>query len=185
MDKFGMDSLDAEPNHLLLKTNIKFMQNKYKKDVFHSIMDEVIQELVCTFPKEEPEVLLNVDILDTHLVVNSVVDGRMLKFDLNINNNNVIFNVTPEQAKHGVTVDICVSNHKIPVRISKAETGKSDDLHNYVMQFLQWYFLILTFKYAIKEGDSERTNMTLKFCIQCSSVIPFCQSTLKNALTTS
>ncbi|OWF38057.1 hypothetical protein KP79_PYT12811 [Mizuhopecten yessoensis] len=33
------------------------------------------------------------------------------------------------------------------------------------MQFLQWYFLILTFKDAIKEGDSERTNMTLKFCI--------------------
>ncbi|XP_021339790.1 uncharacterized protein LOC110441009, partial [Mizuhopecten yessoensis] len=157
MDKFGMDSLDAEPKHLHLKTNIKFMQNKYKKDVFHSIMDEVIQELVCTSPKEEHEVLLNVDILDTHLAVNSVVDGRMLKFDLNINNNNVIFNVTPEQAKHGVTVDICLSNHKIPVRIIKSEAGESDDLHNYVMQFLQWYLWILTFTDAIKEIQREQT----------------------------
>lgn len=32
-------------------------------------------------------------------------------------------------------------------------------------QFLQWYFVILTFKDAIKEGDSDRTNITLKFCI--------------------
>lgn len=33
------------------------------------------------------------------------------------------------------------------------------------MQFLQWCFVILTIKDAIKEGDSCRMNIALKFCI--------------------
>lgn len=67
--------------------------------------------------------------------------------------------------KQGVTVN--VSDHRIPVSISLSEhtDEDTDDLQNYVMQFLQWYFVILTIKDAIKEGDSCRMNISLKFCI--------------------
>lgn len=52
MNKFGMETLDAEPQHPLLKNrNIKFMHNKYKEEVFHTIMGEIVEDLICTFPK--------------------------------------------------------------------------------------------------------------------------------------
>lgn len=36
---------------------------------------------------------------------------------------------------------------------------EDDDLRNYVLNFLQWYFLMKTFKDAIKQGDMSRTNI--------------------------
>ncbi|XP_069107278.1 uncharacterized protein [Argopecten irradians] len=165
MHKFGMDSLDAEPKHPLLKTNIKYMHNKQTEDIFEHIISEIIQDLLCIFPKEEPCMLLNVEVLNTSLLVESQWDEGILKFTLRINNNNIIFNVTPEQAKRGQTIDLTVCGKRVPVRVTQTHSKAQDDLYNYVMQFLQWFFIILTFKDAIKEGDSDRTNITLKFCI--------------------
>lgn len=88
----------------------------------------------------------------------------MLKFELVINNQKVLFNVSLEDAQEGVNIELNMLNRRIPVRISINEKDR-DDLQSYVFQFLQWYFVILTFKDAIKEGDSDRTNITLKFCI--------------------
>lgn len=97
--------------------------------------------------------------------MNSTVgEGKMLKFELVINNQKVLFNVSLEDAQEGVNIELNMLNRRIPVRISINEKDR-DDLQSYVFQFLQWYFVILTFKDAIKEGDSDRTNITLKFCI--------------------
>lgn len=97
--------------------------------------------------------------------MNSTVgEGKMLKFELVINNQKVLFNVSLEGAQEGVNIELNMLNRRIPVRISINEKDR-DDLQSYVFQFLQWYFVILTFKDAIKEGDSDRTNITLKFCI--------------------
>uniref|UniRef100_A0A8W8I4B1 DUF6589 domain-containing protein n=1 Tax=Magallana gigas TaxID=29159 RepID=A0A8W8I4B1_MAGGI len=166
MNKFGMETLDAEPQHPLLKNrNIKFMHNKYKEEVFHTIMGEIVEDLICTFPKLEPKVSLNVEIFNSQFTVNSTVgEGKMLKFELVINNQKVLFNVSLEDAQEGVNIELNMLNRRIPVRISINEKDR-DDLQSYVFQFLQWYFVILTFKDAIKEGDSDRTNITLKFCI--------------------
>ena len=43
--------------------------------------------------------------------------------------------------------------------------NEQDDLKNYVMNFLQWYFLLITFDDAIAEGDIQRTNILLKLII--------------------
>lgn len=32
-----------------------------------------------------------------------------------------------------------------------------DDLHNYVFQFMQWYFVVIQIKDLIKEGDIYKT----------------------------
>ena len=40
-----------------------------------------------------------------------------------------------------------------------------DDLYNYVLQFMQWYLLILNFKDTVREGDIYRNNVNFKFCI--------------------
>lgn len=41
----------------------------------------------------------------------------------------------------------------------------SDDLNNYVRNFVQWYYVVLNFKDTIKEGDIYRTNVILKMMI--------------------
>lgn len=110
------------------------------------------------------QIPLLVDILGTRR--NSTLNEKgLLNFQLKINNTQYLFSLTPQQVKQGVTVT--VSNHNIPVSISLSEhtDEDTDDLQNYVMQFLQWYFVILTIKDAIKEGDSCRMNISLKFCI--------------------
>lgn len=79
----------------------------------------------------------------------------MLKFELVINNQKhekVLFNVSLEDAQEGVNIKLNMLNRRIPVRISINKKDR-DDLQSYVFQFLQWYFVILTFKDAIKEGD--------------------------------
>ena len=42
---------------------------------------------------------------------------------------------------------------------------KSDDLHSYVLSFLQYYFVLLNFKDAIAEGDIFRVSNTLKLMV--------------------
>ena len=69
-----------------------------------------------------------------------------------------------KKLKKAMNISIPVANNNIPIRISMKEEN-SDDLYNYVMQFLLWFFIILTLKDHVKEGDSERTNISMKFCI--------------------
>lgn len=40
-----------------------------------------------------------------------------------------------------------------------------DDIHDYVFQFMQWYFVVIQMKDSIKEGDIYRTNIVLKSMI--------------------
>lgn len=160
---FGMKSITDEPQHPLLKKNMKMMHNSKKEEIFSQLLEEIIDKLMLTFPEKIP---LMVDILGTCLVVNSTLNEKgLLNFQLKINNSQFLFSLTPQQVKQGVTVN--VSDHRIPVSISLSEhtDEDTDDLQNYVMQFLQWYFVILTIKDAIKEGDSCRMNISLKFCI--------------------
>lgn len=127
-----------------------------KNDSYLNIFNVSFQEL---------KVSLNVEIFNSQFTVNSTVgEGKMLNFELVINNQKVLFNVSLEGAQEGVNIELNMLNRRIPVRISINEKDR-DDLQSYVFQFLQWYFVILTFKDAIKEGDSDRTNITLKFCI--------------------
>lgn len=92
---------------------------------------------MLTFSEKIP---LMVDILGTRLDVNSTLNEKgLLNFQLKINNTQYLFSLTPQQVKQGVT--LTVSNHNIPVSISLSEhtDEDTDDLQNYVMQFLQWF----------------------------------------------
>ncbi|XP_062576937.1 uncharacterized protein LOC134238840 [Saccostrea cucullata] len=165
---FGMKTLTEEPQHpLLSKKNMKMLHNPKKEEIFSQLLGEIVDKLMLAFP-EKPQFPLTVDILGACVNVNSTINEKgLLNFQLEINNTKYIFRLTPEQVKRGETITLSVSNNEIPVTISQAEPKDedADGLQNYVMQFLQWYFIILTLKDAIKEGDSCRTNITLKFCI--------------------
>ncbi|XP_033729230.1 uncharacterized protein LOC117318339 [Pecten maximus] len=162
---FQMENLSDEPKHPLLSKNMKMRHKADKEKVLSEILEEVVNGLLILFPEKEPDVLLTVDVLGIKHTVNSSIDGRMLKFHLNINNSMFLFNVTPAQVENGVTIDVPLTTVNLPVTISRSTVAASDELNDYITQLLQWYFVLLTFKDSIKEGDTFRTNITLKFCI--------------------
>ncbi|XP_033748132.1 uncharacterized protein LOC117333109 [Pecten maximus] len=174
---FHMDSIEDKPQHPLLTKNVKMMHTKDKERLFSTIMSEIVDSLGQSFPLKDPNIMLNVNVLGTEYPIESVPDGNMLCFALNVNNKRFIFNVTPEEAEKGSTINIPTVHGQIPVKVTTRKM-QSDDLHSYVMQFLQWYFLILSFKDTIKEGDIYRNNINLKFCIP----VFFSHSTLSKYL---
>lgn len=97
-------------------------------------------------------------------------------------------NVVSKVATQTVTVPIQINNHlfHVKVSLSKVKEGckvcengvelyicihkdhrQQNGLHSYVMNYLQWYFLIIQFQDTVHEGDITRTNIILK------TMIPF------------
>ncbi|XP_061190846.1 uncharacterized protein LOC133198962 [Saccostrea echinata] len=163
MNKFNMETMDDEPEHPLCKDNMKMMHNKHKDRIFQTIMGEVMEDLVYIFPKEEPLVKLNIKVNGSNFVVNGTIDGSKLQFELYIGSARFIINVGVMEAKRGTCVMIPTTTGNYLIEISLVT--QEDDLYNYVHQFLQWYFLIISMKDAIKEGDIYRNNVHMKFCI--------------------
>ena len=108
-------------------------------------------------------VKLNVKVSGSTFVVNSKVHGDKLQFELYIGNARFIIDIGAMAARRGTQVMIPTTGGNFLVEISVVT--QDDDLYNYVHQFLQWYFLIISMKDAIKEGDIFRNNVHLKFCI--------------------
>jgi hypothetical protein len=76
-----------------------------------------------------------------------------------------IVNVIHEEAKNGAKIPITTPTGSVmPIEISIMKKPQ-DDLYNYVLQFMQWYLFILSFKDTDREGVIYRNNVNLKFCI--------------------
>ncbi|XP_076090697.1 uncharacterized protein LOC143062794 [Mytilus galloprovincialis] len=163
MQHFEMKDLNDTPKHPKIQKNIKMMHNHHKKELWSTLMNEIVDELVETFPKQATPVKLQVEIYGQVFVVHSKKQGNMLAFELFIGERKYIVNITPEQAAAGAKLSLNdVNNTTIVISVIKEE---GDDLYNYVNQFMQWYLMILSFKDTISEGDIYRNNINLKFCI--------------------
>lgn len=84
------------------------------------------------------QIPLIINILKTYLIINNTLNKKnLLNFQLKINNSQFLFNLTPQQIKQKITINI--SNHKIPISISLSKhTNKNpNNLQNYIIQFLQ------------------------------------------------
>ena len=113
---------------------------------------------------QDPEVKLKVTISGKMYYVKSKYDGEMLNFRLLIRQKECLFNVHKAAAERGVVVQLQGEESSTPVHIQTV-TDDKDDLLDYVLQFLQWFFLVISMKDAIKEGDIERNNVHLKVCV--------------------
>lgn len=95
----------------------------------------------------------------------SLEDGSV-KINLQVGETKLVVCLKPENIEKGCIVNI--PNIKVPIKFEKyAVERPSDDLNNYVRNFMQWYFVIIQMKDAIHEGDFARTNIILK------QMIPF------------
>ncbi|XP_013409173.1 uncharacterized protein LOC106172813 [Lingula anatina] len=162
MDLFQMETLEDDPKHQLLKYNIKMMHLKDKEKIFSEIMTIITDKLVVSFPKEEQDskILLLLTVLGHQLKVYANKDGKLLVFDIIINSIKYSIKIDEQKARLGCSVPLPNG-----VSIFVVTSDEHDDLYNYASQLLQWYFLILSMKDAIKEGDTIRNNIHLKFSI--------------------
>lgn len=47
-----MKSITDEPQHPLLKKNMKMMHNSKKEEIFSQLLEEIIDKLMLTFPEK-------------------------------------------------------------------------------------------------------------------------------------
>jgi hypothetical protein len=78
----------------------------------------------------------------------------------------LILKIPVNHVENGVMLSLPNHNNAVlSVKKCSATLPIRDDLNNYVINFLQWYFVILQMKDCIHEGDIFRTNTVLKMMI--------------------
>lgn len=159
LSKFKMETLDGFPKHSAIKDTIVKWTNEPKRKVFHEIMDEVITDLFVPFEVQEPSIHVNVSVGHHNFMV-SVENKREIKIPLFINHERYTIATTNEQLKKGTTAHVCGVDIGL-----KTVCKISNTLKTYGTNFLQWFFCIIQFKDAIKEGDVQRINITMKHMI--------------------
>lgn len=92
----------------------------------------------------------------------------MVTIPISINGN--LFHVKLSFTKVREGCRISVNHVEMFIRYQDQHHGHKNDLYNYVINYLQWYFVILQLQDTIHEGDITRTNIILK------TMIPFSYS---------
>lgn len=92
--------------------------------------------------------------------VQSKVDEQIVTIPISINGNLFHIKISLTKVREGCRVSV---NHvEMFIRYRDEDHAHKDDLYNYVIIYLQWYFVILQLQNTIHEGDITRTNIILK-----------------------
>ena len=111
-------------------------------------------------------VQLNMQIHRSILPITAHVRNQMACIQLIINGNMHRVQVPLDQLLPGKQFSINIPGFGRDIRISKIpKKPVDDDVYNYSMCLLQYAFVILSLKDAIKEGDIDRVNVCLKLMI--------------------
>ncbi|CAC5402481.1 unnamed protein product [Mytilus coruscus] len=122
MQHFKMKDLADTPSHPKMQKNIKMMHNHHKKELWSTLMNDIVDELVETFPKQAAPVKLQVEIYGQVFFVQSQQQGNMLAFELFIGDRKYIINITHEQAAAGAKLSLNdLNNTSIVISIIKDE----------------------------------------------------------------
>ena len=97
----------------------------------------------------------------TQIVTVREVDNHV-SLPLKVGGNTIILRIPSEGARRGIPIQVPGTQQQIYIQ---QVVEPKDDLNNYVIQFMQWFLVILQLKDSIKEGDIERTNVTLKVMV--------------------
>lgn len=165
LDHFGMSDNTSELTCHNPPDNVKHLHAKKKEEAFHTTMDGVLDKVLVKYwhlDTAEKDVHLTVNINGTIIQVLASVEGTQASFFVSGTENkryNIRIPLTKLKAKEKCVFQIPASNVTISVSQS------CDDMYNYSVNFLQYVFLIWSFKDAIREGDIFRTNVCLKLMI--------------------
>lgn len=97
------------------------------------------------------EYQLEVPVTDNKVTFNVLVEERNFHLQANV-----------EQIRNGC--NFTLPDLQKPVTVKEVQKP-SDDLHNYAVNFLNWYFVACSLPNAIAKGNIYQTNITLKFMV--------------------
>ena len=102
-------------------------------------------------------------------MVKLVVAGQVV--NLPVQNGKVILIVQQQSGQTRIEIPKKLLEQQEVVKIEvcnlniNVQLMKPDDLQNYILNFLQYYFILINFKDAVREGDIFRVNNSLKLMI--------------------
>ncbi|XP_046584327.1 LOW QUALITY PROTEIN: uncharacterized protein LOC124291387 [Haliotis rubra] len=163
---FGLKELSDELKHPDIPPKVNLWHNK-KEEVFHRIMDQLLDTMfIPPLDKKKKSEAgtcnLTVTVGQTKTKLTVPVVNNQIQVRVGAPGNLFVLTATPTQVEHGVSVPL--PGLTTPVLINK-DVLMEDDLHNYVVNFMNWYFVILVLQDAISEGNMYLNNITLKFMI--------------------
>ena len=131
--------------------------------------DLLILTLICLniFQVLQAEsVDLDISIGQPSYQVSAVVTDGHASVQIDLGKTPLKLKIPTSHLDKGIAVSLPAYNNVIIcVKKCTAKAPVNHDLHMYVMNFLQWYFVILQMKDCIHEGDIFRTNVNLKMMI--------------------
>ncbi|XP_014667743.1 PREDICTED: LOW QUALITY PROTEIN: uncharacterized protein LOC106809250 [Priapulus caudatus] len=172
MDFFKMEDIDDEPHHSDIPSNIKLVHKEKKAAVASSVMDKLLDSILNQFDMQDGEdpasKKMHIQVFYRNVMITDFVSAVTMDvcFDLSINVQVFTIKIAEGNLNIGCTV-LPISGLPIMVRRVADKVDPVDDLSNYVLQYLQWYFIMIHLSDAIHEGDVIRTNVILK------EMIPF------------
>ncbi|XP_067664403.1 uncharacterized protein [Haliotis asinina] len=164
---FGLKDLSDDLKHPDIPPKVNLWHNKKKEEVFHRIMDQLLDNMfippVDQKKKSEADKCnMTVTVEQTKTKLTLPVVNNQIQVRVGAPGNIFVLTATPTEVENGVSVPL--PGFTTPVLINK-DVSMGDDLHNYVVNFMNWYFVILVFQDGISEGNMYLNNITLKFMI--------------------
>lgn len=136
--------------------------------VIHALLVTTSGYRFYTVVLQDPnQINISVQIGGQTFIVLSKVAEQIVTVPVRMNNNLFHIKVSLSTVSEGCKIN--VNGVELYIKCTDQDHGHQDDLHN-VINYLQWYFVVLQFQDAIREGDLTRTNIILK------TMIPFVYS---------
>jgi len=158
---FGIEDLSGSATKHSPPENIEYAHNKKKTEAYKQAMDAFLTSVMMSQSfKEEAERKDSIQLNVAGVNVQVRVEGGFAIVPLKVGYQSFEIRTPISSFKAGgiaVNLPMCGVVNISPV--------KPDDLHNYILNYLQYYFLFIFLKDAIAEGDIRRINVGLKHLI--------------------
>ncbi|XP_062608458.1 uncharacterized protein LOC134270281 [Saccostrea cucullata] len=170
MELFRMQNLHDFPIHDSIPDNVKMLHLGRRSETFNKVMDLVLKKTFIPPLQQDTEDngqprpgSLIVQVCAGNMnpcQIESPVNENQVTIKLSIGEEMYHLKASTEQVRNGCTFHL--TNKQIPVTV-KEVTPPSDELQNYTINFLNWFFISCSMQDAISEGNIYLTNITLKY----------------------
>ncbi|XP_033729431.1 uncharacterized protein LOC117318569 [Pecten maximus] len=167
MEKFAMNTLDDTPKHDMIPSNICLQHKHHKEEVANRVMEEIVKDIFIPFEDKAQTCRLKMSLGNWQTEAETPIKDDKVKVNVAVGKTAVTLDIPTATVKKGCVVKLPGVDNPLHIKekVSHTSASTTDGLQDYVVNFLQWYFVIIQLQDAIHEGDVVRTNVILKYMI--------------------